>query len=113
MSKTPGVTQLTIDNLVSLGVYSGAINWVVEIGPGSGRYVEKTLSVCSPSRYEVYETAAKWGSYVAKKSNVLLQPTDGRSLTATPNESADIVQAFNSTRRLGRVRRGYGTMSRY
>jgi hypothetical protein len=94
MSKTPGATRLTIDNLVSLGVYSGVINWVVEIGPGSGRYVEKTLSVCSPSRYELYETAAKWGSYVAKKFNVLLQPTDGHSLTTTPSESADIVQAF-------------------
>jgi hypothetical protein len=50
---------------LSLGVYSGAVNWVVEIGPGSGRYVEKTLSVCSPSRYEVYETATKWGSSFA------------------------------------------------
>jgi Methyltransferase domain len=94
MSKTPGVTRLTIDNLVSIGVYSGAVNWVVEIGPGSGRYVEKTLSVCSPSKYEIYETATKWGSYVAEKFEVLLQPTDGHSLKATPSDSADVVQAF-------------------
>jgi hypothetical protein len=94
MSKTPGATQYTIDGLVSLGVYSGPIQCVVEIGPGSGRYLERILRVCSPSRCEVYETATKWASYVAKEFNVIVQPADGHSLKATPTESADVAQAF-------------------
>src|SRR5262245_3101601 len=47
INKTPGATQSTIDQMVALGVFSGHIQSVVEIGPGSGRYLEKTIKICS------------------------------------------------------------------
>jgi hypothetical protein len=93
MSKTPGATRKTLERMNELGVFSGPIDTVVEIGPGSGRYLEKTISLCSPRRYEIYETAGPWASYLVDKYDVLLQPTDGRLLSATPNQSADLVQA--------------------
>jgi hypothetical protein len=99
MNHTPGATQATIDGMSRLGVFSGQIANVVEIGPGSGRFLEKTIAVCSPSHYEVYETAGPWAAYVVSKYNVVLQPTDGKTLGSTPDGSTDLVHAhkvFNS-----------------
>jgi len=93
MNKQPGATQATIDGMMRLGVFARRITNVVEIGPGSGRYLEKTVAACSPTRYEVYETAAPWASYVKAKYNVILQPTDGQTLRATPDNSVDLVHA--------------------
>jgi hypothetical protein len=93
MNHIPGATQATIDQMSRLGVFSGRIETIVEIGPGSGRYLQKTLAACTPARYEIYETAGLWADYVAKKYNVILQPTNGRSLAATPDQSVDLVQA--------------------
>lgn len=77
-----------------LGVFSKQITTVVESGPGSGRFIEKTLEACSPSNYEVYETAGLWASYVVSKYDVVLQPTDDRTLRATSDGSADLVHAY-------------------
>lgn len=93
MSGTPGVTADTIAKMASLGVFSEPLHTVVEIGPGTGRYLEKTLAVSRPVRYEIYETAGPWAQYLVQTYPVILQPTDGYSLSATPDRSADLVQA--------------------
>ena len=93
MNNTPGATQATIDGMKRLGVFTEQLRNVVEIGPGSGRYLDKTMAACSPTRYEVYETAGPWASYIQTKYSVLLQPTDGRTLSATPDNSVDLVHA--------------------
>src|SRR3954454_5571418 len=51
MNETPGATQSSIDELRALGVFAANPSTVLEIGPGSGRYLEKTLKECSPGRY--------------------------------------------------------------
>ena len=91
---TPGATENTIRNLQSIGVFSHTIETAVEIGPGSGRYLEKVVAVCAPKRYEIYETSAPWASYLAREYKVIVQPTDGRSLAATRNGSCNLVQAY-------------------
>ncbi len=99
INNAPGATQVTIDGMSRLGVFSGQIAKVVEIGPGSGRFLEKTIEACSPSHYEIYETADSWASYIVSKYNVVLQPTDGKTLKSTPEGSTDLVHAhkvFNS-----------------
>ncbi|MEV0092570.1 methyltransferase domain-containing protein [Streptomyces sp. NPDC050738] len=96
---TPGATQSTIDELRALGVYAAGPDTVLEIGPGSGRYLEKTLKECSPSRYEIYETAAPWADYLVNTFGVVARPTEGSSLAPTPDGSIDLVHAnkvFNS-----------------
>jgi hypothetical protein len=89
----PGVTQETIDKLAELGVFGERIERVCEIGPGSGRYLEKTLAACRPSHYEIYETAEAWGDWLHREYPVVAQPTDGSTLAATPLDSIDLVQA--------------------
>jgi hypothetical protein len=90
---TPGATQSTIDELRTLGVFAENPTTVLEIGPGSGRYLEKTLKECSPSRYEIYETAAPWATYLVDTFGVVAQPTAGCSLGPTADDSIDLVQA--------------------
>ena len=89
----PGATQATIDRMAELGVFDSKIDRVCEIGPGSGRYLEKVLKLCHPSYYEVYETATDWQDWLIQQHDIIAQPTDGKSLSATPSESIDLVQA--------------------
>jgi hypothetical protein len=93
MSNKPGVTQETIDRMAELGVFKGKIDRICEIGPGSGRYLEKTLKHCTPSHYEIYETAEDWEKWLKKQYNVVSLPTDGKTLAHTPSDSIDLVQA--------------------
>ncbi|MGC5041162.1 methyltransferase domain-containing protein [Streptomyces sp. DT190] len=107
MNGTPGATQSTIDELRALGVFAAEPDTVLEIGPGSGRYLEKTLKECSPGRYEIYETAAPWADYLVDTFGVVAQPTAGCSLAPTPDGSIDLVQAhkvFNTLTFLGAAR---------
>lgn len=87
----PGATQVTIDKMRELGVFETKIERVCEIGPGSGRYMEKTLQIVSPTYYEIYETSQEWQDWLVKEYDVVPQPTDGRSLAATPDKSIDLV----------------------
>lgn len=89
----PGASKQTIEKVASLGVFSGEAPSIVEIGPGTGRYLERTLNVCKPSRYEIYETAGPWADYIRDNYPVVVQPTDGYSLSATGTDGVDVVQA--------------------
>ena len=88
-----GSTQKTIDQMVALGVFQGDVARVCEIGPGTGRYLEKTIPICQPEYYEIYETAAEWENWLVQNHHVTAQPTDGKSLIHTPSGSIDLVQA--------------------
>jgi SAM-dependent methyltransferase len=77
--------------MVALGVFAGAVDRVCEIGPGSGRYLERVLALCRPAHYEIYETSPDWGRWLARTYGVRWQPTSGWSLAATPSASIDVV----------------------
>ena len=99
MNKTPGATQATIDGMTRLGVFDKKGGMVVEIGPGSGRYLEKVMRAAAPYRYEIYETAEPWAVHLARTYGVTWQPTNGYTLDSTPTASVDLVHAhkvFNS-----------------
>jgi SAM-dependent methyltransferase len=93
MNGTPGSSQATIDKMASCAVFSEPLGTIVEIGPGTGRYLAKTLELAAPSRYEIYETAGPWSDYLVKEYDVVLKATDGYSLSGTPDNSADLVHA--------------------
>lgn len=88
-----GATQEAVDQMAALGLFSSPIDVAVEIGPGSGRYLEKVLAHCSPTRYEIYETADSWASYLEERYGAVRQETDGSTLSHTATSSADLVQA--------------------
>lgn len=87
----PGATQETIDKMAELGVFDHNIERVCEIGPGSGRYLEKMMNACNPDYYEIYETAIEWQNWLVKNYGVTAQETDGKTLKQTPTNSIDLV----------------------
>ncbi len=91
LNKVPGSSQSTIDKMASVGIFAAPLETIVEIGPGTGRYLEKTIKVARPARYEIYETAGPWASYLVSEYNAALQPTDGYSLAGTSDASVDLV----------------------
>jgi hypothetical protein len=88
-----GATQETIDQMASLGVFQHPIARVSEIGPGSGRYLERVVKACQPGYYEIYETARDWAAWLVETYHVTSQPCDGVSLVPTPSQSIDLVHA--------------------
>jgi phospholipid N-methyltransferase len=88
-----GTTAETIYELASSGAIDASQKRICEIGPGSGRYLEKVLAVCQPDHYEIYETAEDWRKHLVATYPVTAQPCDGRTLGATPDESMDLVHA--------------------
>ena len=88
-----GATQGTIDGMSGLGVFSAPVETVLEIGPGSGRYLEKVVRKCAPARYEIYETAQAWADYLERRHRVVRQPASGSSLSDTADASIDLVHA--------------------
>jgi SAM-dependent methyltransferase len=93
MNNAPGATLATIEGMDRLGALAARGGTVVEIGPGSGRYLEKVVARMAPARYEIYETAKPWAAYVAANYAVIVQPTEGYDLAASTAASADLVHA--------------------
>jgi hypothetical protein len=77
-----------------IGCYR-ACTTILEIGPGSGRFLLPTLERTKPVRYEIYETARRWAEWLANSNypHVILQPANGRSLNATRSASCELVHA--------------------
>lgn len=70
---------------------------ILEIGPGTGRYMEKILSSYPQSHYEIYETAIDWVNYLrktyAKQYGICIRNADGMTLSSTETASCDLVHA--------------------
>lgn len=66
---------------------------IVEIGPGTGRYLSKVLARLQAQQYAIYETDAAWATWLSRTYPVMRQPADGMSLRATPDHSVDFVHA--------------------
>ena len=88
-----GSTDRIMCRLVESGAISDRTKTVVEIGPGTGRYIEKTFSLCRPTRYEVYETAGDWREWIAKTYKVEAPQCNGETLHITASDSVDLIQA--------------------
>jgi len=86
-------TDQTIDGMVALGVFDGRPQRICEIGPGSGRYLERTIAKCQPHYYEVYETAAEWRDWLVARHGVIARKCGGRTLAATESASIALVQS--------------------
>lgn len=71
---------------------------VVEIGAGTGMYMEKVVEKARPERYEVYETHPGWCSYLTKSykdasCQVVVHASDGETLQGTKDASCRLVHA--------------------
>jgi len=89
-----GCTARVIEEMKRTECFVGLKN-VVEIGPGTGRYLDFVLKEAKPTRYEIYETADDWAGWLAQTYSpaVVRQHANGRSLSETRNQSCELVHA--------------------
>ncbi len=83
----------TIENLGALGLFNAPLEYVCEIGPGSGRYLEKIKARLAPRRYEIYETSSEWRDWLIEQYGVTARACDGRTLSETDSGVVDFVHA--------------------
>jgi hypothetical protein len=91
--QVPGATQAAIDQLAGLGVFDRKIQSICEVGPGSGRYLEKVQRLCAPGCYEIYETEREWSDWLVRNYHVKAHDADGKSLSQTASQSIDLAHA--------------------
>lgn len=87
-----GATQKVIENISSISGLITVEN-VLEIGPGTGRYLEKIKKRFGTSKYVIYETDEEWSAWLAKNYGVFAQPADGISLSHELNEDYNLIHA--------------------
>jgi CDP-glycerol glycerophosphotransferase (TagB/SpsB family)/ubiquinone/menaquinone biosynthesis C-methylase UbiE len=74
-------------------------NVILEIGAGTGMYLEKVIDKSLPNRYEVYETHQGWikylkSRYINKEScELIFHSADGETLKETVSESCQLVHS--------------------
>ncbi len=89
-----GVTDRVIAELKKNGSLSHT-DRVCEIGPGTGRYLERVIREVGPHTYDIYEIADDWAEWLSKTYSppVVRQPADGHTLSHTPSGSCGLVHA--------------------
>ncbi len=91
-----GDTQRVIDQMELFGAFAYTDPVIVEIGTGTGRYLEKILLKCDPTRYESYEIAHDWAEWLHIKYKIISHDADGVTLKQTPDMSANLVHAHGT-----------------
>jgi SAM-dependent methyltransferase len=89
----PGRARSIVDRLAATGALPGRDGVVLEIGAGSGLYVEQVLARGRVQRYEVYELEKNRAEYLAHAYRTVARHADGETLAATPSRSIDLVHA--------------------
>ncbi len=89
-----GVVEGVVAELKSCGALDGG-GRTVEIGPGTGRYLEQVLPGFQPDTYEIYELDDGWAEYLVETHGVVRRACDGKTLGETADASCSLVQAHN------------------
>lgn len=85
-----GETAAIVERMRSASALKPA-DTVVEIGPGTGRYLARVAKIVRPRRHVIYETSADWRQWLVATYGVEAPPTDGETLAGV--DSADVVHA--------------------
>ncbi len=88
-----GRTQQVVDRISSLGILINDRTRILEIGTGTGRYLEKILEKARPASYESYETSKDWSRWLQATYPIKSHEADGVSLKQTPSDSIDLLHA--------------------
>lgn len=87
-----GNTDMIIKRLEKIGVLKHCSD-VLEIGPGTGRYLERILKIVKPDRYHIYEIDKDWRDWLSRTYGVISYPADGHSLSFTKDNQVGLVFA--------------------
>lgn len=86
-----GDTQRVIDNLASYSIFNLKNPNILEIGTGTGRFLEKVIKKCKPAKYESYEPNRGWAEWLQSTYPIVSHKADGISLRQTSTDSVDFL----------------------
>jgi SAM-dependent methyltransferase len=86
-----GVSVAVIEQIAALGALERSTPTVLEIGAGTGRYLEQILALGRPASYESYEIATDWANYLSSRYGGVSHQADGVSLSATADNLIDFL----------------------
>jgi SAM-dependent methyltransferase len=67
---------------------------ILEIGTGTGRFLEPVAQIAKPVSYDVFEASVEWSAYLARTFPfTTVHEADGRSLAGIPDNSQNLVHA--------------------
>jgi hypothetical protein len=89
----PGRSREIVRRLQALGAVRDDLQTVCEIGPGSGRYIERIREIARPSQYEIYEIEQHRAQWLARTFSVVARAADGERLSGTADGSMQLVHA--------------------
>jgi SAM-dependent methyltransferase len=90
-----GLVEANMARFEAAGAFCKKGGRVVEIGPGTGRYLEQVLNRAIPSEYQIYEIADDWRNWLGGTyPSITVCQTDGRSLAETGTRTADLILSF-------------------
>jgi len=89
-----GWTQKVVDEMRKYGCFN-QVGKICEIGPGTGRYMEKILQFFSSYHieYVYYEIQDDWAEWLEKTYPVIKRNTDGYTLKSEADNSCILVHA--------------------
>lgn len=72
---------------------AGNCERVLEIGPGTGRFLGPMRELFRPVHIEIYEPVQGWADYLVSAFRVEKRPANGYDLSSTPSASCDLAVA--------------------
>ncbi len=90
--KIKGRRDRIIKQMKEAGVFENCDS-VLEIGAGTGMYLEKVKTETRCQHHEIYEIDKQWSKFLAKKYGVQKKNCDGFSLKETADKSISLVHA--------------------
>jgi SAM-dependent methyltransferase len=92
-SNIVGDTATVINKINELGYFKKS-ETILEIGAGTGRYIEVTNQIKIPYKnYIVYEIAKDWSKWLSENYNIIARDTDGNNLKHDKDNSVDLITA--------------------
>ncbi len=84
-----------IERLLAAGAIQN-VDRILEIGPGTGMYLERVVELARPGNIELYETSSGWRNYLGatfgkEPHNLIVHVPDGKSLAQSCDCSVDVV----------------------
>lgn len=69
---------------------------ILEIGPGTGRFLEPVAELAKPVSYDIFEASVEWSAYLARTFPfATVHEIDGRSLAGIADGSQDLIHAHS------------------
>jgi hypothetical protein len=89
----PGRSRKIVAKMRDAGAVPESLESVCEIGPGTGRYIQRIFEIAAPKHYEICEIERSRAKWLARTYPVTILPAEGETLRHSRTASIQLVHA--------------------